>query len=240
MRNDTINSSRSFRRSPFMWPWGAAASAAALAALAARAWQPVAEFALLVNDPVYRGWGVPRGDGHSVFVLPGLLGGDRYLEPLRGWLRRAGYEPVRSGLDRNPGWSEELVDELSALVESEFERTARRVTIIGHSIGGVLARSVAIRRPHTTRHVVALGSPLSMSRGRLPESVHLTAIYTRDDRIVRYPSALAREPGARNIEVRGSHIGLAVNPAVYRRLAYVLPERAEDRAKEADSTERML
>jgi hypothetical protein len=57
----------------------------------------------------------------------------------------------------------------------------------------------------------------------------------------RVPSdALAREPGARNIEVRGSHIGLIVNPAVYRRLGHVLPERAEDRAKEADSTDQML
>jgi hypothetical protein len=40
--------------------------------------------------------------------------------------------------------------------------------------------------------------------------------------------------------VRGSHIGLIVNPAVYRRLGHVLPERAEDRAKEADSTDQML
>jgi triacylglycerol lipase len=240
MAKDTINWSRWSRRSPFMSPVRAAASAAALAAVAARAWQPVAEFALLLNDPVYRGWGVPRGDGHSVLVLPGLLGGDGYLEPLRGWLRRAGYTPVRSGLDRNPGWSEELVGELGALAEREFERTGRRVTIIGHSMGGLLARSMAIRRPHTTRHVVALGSPLSRSRGRLPENVRMTAIYTRDDRIVRYPGALAREPGARNIEVLGSHTGLAVNPAVYRRLAYLLPGRAEDQAREADSTDRMI
>jgi pimeloyl-ACP methyl ester carboxylesterase len=240
MANDTFNRSRWSRRSPFRSPWRAAASAATLAALAARAWQPVAEFALLLNDPVYRGRGVPRGDGHSVLVLPGLLGGDRYLDPLRGWLRRVGYTPLRSGLERNPGWSEELVAELGTLVESEFERAGRRVTIIGHSIGGLLARSVAIRRPHTTRHVVALGSPLSMSRGRLPGNVRMTAIYTRDDRIVGYPDALVREPGARNIEVRGSHIGLVVNPAVYRRLGHLLPERAEDRAKEANSTDQMF
>jgi hypothetical protein len=31
-----------------------------------------------------------------------------------------------------------------------------------------------------------------------------------------------------------------VNPAVYRRLGHVLPEGAEDRAKEADSTDQML
>jgi pimeloyl-ACP methyl ester carboxylesterase len=52
------------------------------------------------------------------------------------------------------------------------------VTIIGHSMGGVMARSIALRRPHTTRHVITLGSPLSMTRGRLPDGVRLTAIHS--------------------------------------------------------------
>jgi triacylglycerol lipase len=151
-----------------------------------------------------------------------------------------GYTPVRSGLDRNPGWSEEVVDELGERVEREFERSGRRVTIIGQSLGGLMGRSVAIRRPHTTRHVIALGSPLRMSRGRLPETVLMTAIYSRDDRIVRYPGGLAQDPGARNLEVRGSHLGLAVNPAVYRRLGHALAGGLEDRAHNARSTDQMV
>ena len=199
---------------------------AALAELAVRAWQPAAELGLLLNDPVYWGWGVPRGDGHPVLVLPGLLGGDEYLRPLRDWLRRVGYAAVRSGIDRNPGWSEELVGELGEIADREFRRGRGPVTIIGHSMGGILGRSVASRRPHLVRHVITLGSPLSMSRSRIPETVRLTAIYSRGDRIVRHPGAMARDPRAENIEVRGSHTGLAFNPEVYRHLARLLSSRS--------------
>ena len=195
----------------------------ALADLTAQAWQPAAEFGALLRDPVFWGWAVPRGDGHPVLVLPGLFAGDGYLQPLRDWLRRVGYTPVRSGLDRNPGWSEELVGELGDIAEREFERSGRRVSIIGHSMGGLLGRSLAIRRPHTTAHVIALGSPLMLGSGRLPESVRLTAIYSRGDRIVRHPGATARDPRAESIEVQGSHTGLAGNPEVYRLLARLLP-----------------
>ena len=199
----------------------------ALAELAATAWQPAAELGMLVQSPVYWGWGVPRGDGHPVLVLPGLMAGDRYLGPLRGWLSRVGYTPVRSELDRNPGWSEEVVKQLGDIAQREFERRGRKVTIIGHSMGGVQGRSIAVRRPHVVRQVIALGSPLGWTRGRLPESVRMTALYSTSDRIVRHPGARSTDPGARNIEVPGSHIGMAFNPAVYRHLATLLPgERA--------------
>lgn len=190
---------------------------------ALRAWQPAAEFGLLVNSPVFWGWGVPRGDGHPVMALPGLLAGDGYLRPLRDWLGRVGYRAVPSGIGRNLGWSEELVGELGDRVQQEYDRGGQRLTLVGHSMGGVLARSVAARRPQIVRHVVALSSPLGWSRGRLPESVRFTAIYSREDRVVRYPGARAQEPGAENIEVRGSHIGMASNPEVYRQLGKLLP-----------------
>jgi pimeloyl-ACP methyl ester carboxylesterase len=194
-----------------------------LSELANEAWEPAAELGLLFADPVFWGWGVRRGDGRPVLVLPGLYGGDRYLGPLRDWLRRIGYKPVRSGLDRNPGWSEELVNELGELAERHFKGSGQRVTIIGHSLGGLQGRSLAVRRPSAVRHVIALGSPLTMTRSPLPGQVRMTAIYSRGDRIVPHPRAMERDPRATNIEVSGSHIGLAFNPAVYRALARVLP-----------------
>src|SRR5258707_9448458 len=76
--------------------------AQALVEIAAHALRPAAEFGLLLEDPVFWGWGVPRGDGHAVLVLPGLFAGDRYLQPLRGWLGRVGHPPILSGLPRHP------------------------------------------------------------------------------------------------------------------------------------------
>jgi pimeloyl-ACP methyl ester carboxylesterase len=194
-----------------------------LANLADEAWRPAAELGLLMIDPVFWGVGARRGDGRSVLVLPGLYGGDRYLGPLRDWLRRIGYSPVASGLDRNPGWSEQLVNDLGELAEAQFRKSGQRVTIIGHSMGGLQGRAVATRRPGTVRHVIALGSPLTLARGRLPKDVRTTAIYSRSDRIVRHPAAMDRDPRAWNIEVSGSHIGLTFNPGVYRALADAIP-----------------
>ena len=203
-----------------------------LADLANEAWKPAAELGLLLIDPVFWGFGVRRGDGRPVLVLPGLHGGDRYLGPLRDWLRRIGYSPVRSGLDQNPGWSEPIVNDLGELAEARFRGAGQRVTIIGHSMGGMQGRAVAVRRPRVVRHVIALGSPLTMARGRLPDEVRMTAIYSRGDRIVRHPAAMARDARATNVEVPGSHIGLTFNPAVYRALAEALhaPDRELIRA----------
>src|ERR1700736_4649992 len=162
--------------------------------------RPITEFGLLLSDPIFWGVGASRGDGHPVLVLPGLYAGDAYLQPLRGWLKRSSYTPMRSGLERNPGWSEELVHELGDLTEAALNRTRRRVTIIGHSMGGVLGRSIAVRRPYAVLRVIALGSPLMMGRERLPETIDMAAIYSRDDAVVRYPHALASERHARNLE----------------------------------------
>lgn len=193
-----------------------------LAGLAADALRPAAELGMLLGDRVFWGRGVARGDGRAVLVLPGLLAGDAYLQPLREWLRRIGYTPVRSGLERNPGWSAELIEELAGRALTASRQGERRITIIGHSMGGLQGRAVAARLPRVVRHVIALGSPLAMARERLPAGVRMTALFSRDDRVVPPPSSLERDPRGKNLEVPGSHIGLPFNPAVYRVLARAL------------------
>jgi pimeloyl-ACP methyl ester carboxylesterase len=181
--------------------------------------RPASEFSALVRSPVFWGAGVPRGDGHSVLVLPGLGGGDGYLVTIRAWLARIGYRPVRSGLRVNPGWSEELVGTLSDLVQEEASRSGRPVSIVGHSMGGLLGRSVAKARPGAVRRVVALASPLGLGTGEMPRSVGFAAIYSPADRVVRHPSGMSRDAGAANIEVRGSHVGVVFNREAYAAIA---------------------
>lgn len=196
------------------------------ARLSAQLARPAVEFSLLLGDPVFWGLGVPRGDGHSVLVLPGL--GDGYLRPLRGWLGRIGYRPVESGIDVNPGWSEELVEGLAGLVEHEFQRSRSKVTIIGHSLGGVFGYVIAAHQPRMIRRIITLASPLRFVRRRLPSAIPVIAFYSRGDLIVRHPAALAPDAHARNIEVDSSHIGMASHPEVYRRLGPLLRRNAND------------
>jgi pimeloyl-ACP methyl ester carboxylesterase len=59
---------------------------------------------------------------------------------------------------------------------------------------------------------------------RLPSpSTQVVSIYSKDDPIV--PPQACPVPGARNVEVRGSHSGLVYNTAVYRELATALADR---------------
>ena len=55
------------------------------------------EIAALQRDPIYRGEGVPRGDGRLVVIIPGLFGSDFYLWPLRRWISRIGFRASTSG-----------------------------------------------------------------------------------------------------------------------------------------------
>jgi pimeloyl-ACP methyl ester carboxylesterase len=152
------------------------------------------EFGMLMADPVFWGWGVQHGDGHSVLALPGLGGGDGYLQPLRTWLWRVGYHPVDSGLEVNPGWSEELLDELAELIEQEFRRSRFKLTTIGHSLGGVLSCALAAYQPHMIRQVITLASPLRYIRGSMSARVPITAFRSRADSIVRYPGGACLGP----------------------------------------------
>jgi len=129
--------------------------------------QAFAEYAELTADPVYAGYGVPRGDGHFVLVLPGLFGNDFYLQPLHLWLNRIGYHPIRSSLLANVGCSERL----TVQVEKELERRRRghlgKVSIIGHSRGGILAWAIAQRLGEDMHNLVLLGSPVGALAGAM-------------------------------------------------------------------------
>ena len=117
------------------------------------------ELAALQLDPCFAGVGLPRGDGRTVLVLPGLFGNDFYLQPLHRWLRRIGYRPASSTLSVNAG----CPDRLRTQVETGLRRTRRRrpgpSALIGHSRGGKLAWASASRLQGEASHLVLLGSP---------------------------------------------------------------------------------
>ncbi len=213
------------------------------------------EYLRLIRDPVYRGIEVPPGLGRPVMLIPGFLAGDWTLRTPFQWLRRMGYRPRMAGVTLNVMYSEvmlrPLIDSLAAL----YKRTGARVSLVGHSRGGVLAMVLAHRRPELVERVITLGSPLNdpfdvhpltmagvraahfynVVRYGHPASVEMrflrdlaaapkvptTSIYSRSDGVVNWKACLRSDINA--IEVQGSHVGLALNPEVYRILAPLLP-----------------
>ena len=119
------------------------------------------ELAHLLASGVFRGRDVPDGDGAPVLLVPGFLAGDVTLAVLHGWLRRSGYRTYRSGIAWNVDCSEAAVRRLDRRLAEIAERTGRRVTVLGHSRGGLFARALGVRRPSRVRRVITLGSPLA-------------------------------------------------------------------------------
>ena len=107
---------------------------------------------------------MPRGDGHSVLVLPGFLASDQSTATLRRYLRFLKYDALPWQLGRNTG-RPEIMQRL--LVERFHELTDDNVklTLIGQSLGGVYARELARLYPDKVRQVITLGSPFGTRRG---------------------------------------------------------------------------
>jgi len=119
------------------------------------------ELSALLRDPVFRGRGVPRGDGRPILLIPGFLSGDWSMTVLQRWLRRIGYKPHMSGIYFNVRASEHMLAGLRRRLSDIHGIDPSRVTLIGHSRGGLLAKVLAQRRPDAIEQVIALGSPLA-------------------------------------------------------------------------------
>lgn len=175
----------------------------------------VPEFAAFVaTAPILRL--APRGDGHPVLVLPGWTADDRSTRTLRWYLRSLGYEVHGWGLGVNEGLTPKLSTGVAGRLARLAERHGRTVSLVGWSLGGVHARTLARRTPASVRGVITLGSPLHLGPGAgRPVPVPATSIYSRTDAIVPYQQSLEPPgPQRENIEVRGSHLGLGHNAAV--------------------------
>ncbi len=112
-------------------------------------------------SPVYWGYGIPRGDGSAVVVVPGFLGMDFYLSELFRWLGGIGYKPFSSRIGFNAECPNLLVQQcLVQSVEHAYRKTGRKVHLIGHSLGGLMARAVATQIPKRVASLITLGAPL--------------------------------------------------------------------------------
>jgi len=120
-----------------------------------------AELLLLHASPVYYGLGIPRGDNSAVVVIPGFLGTDLYVTHLHAWLERIGYRAYLSGIGLNAECPNLLIRyRLAATITKAVEETGRKVHLIGHSLGGIIARSVATQRPKDVASLITLAAPI--------------------------------------------------------------------------------
>lgn len=198
----------------------------------------------------------PRGDGHPVLVLPGFMTSDTSTRVLRRFLKALGYDAHTWNLGRNLGTRAigQQGEHLIARLREIHEETGQTVSLVGWSLGGVMARLLARKAPDAVRQVITLGSPFAgdprasnvwrlyelMSGSRIDDPNHrahlaevaaqpavpCSAIYTKGDGVVAWQNCREVEGDrAENIEVRGSHCGLGVNPSVLYAVADRLAQK---------------
>src|SRR5260370_4951091 len=128
-----------------------------------RLWDPlgIRELCALLRDPVFRGRGVPRGDGRPVLLVPGFLAGDWTLRVMHSWLGRVGYESHLSGILLNVQHSERMISGLRRTVAELARKTGSRISLVGPSRGRVLCQGLSPRPPNNIEQLIALGSPLA-------------------------------------------------------------------------------
>ncbi|MEP0191467.1 MAG: alpha/beta fold hydrolase [Erythrobacter sp.] len=186
---------------------------------------------------------LPRGDGHAVLVIPGFMATNSSTIPMRGLLADLGYDVHGWNSGRNLRVDEELIDQLEAQLDRLHQTSGRPVSLVGWSLGGVLARELAKLHPDKVRMVISLGSPITDDRnhtnaarlfeffnGNEPEQIRggqfnglnvappvpTTSILTKTDGVVHWRGSVQAEGEhpSENIEVYASHCGLGVNPSV--------------------------
>ncbi len=95
-----------------------------------------------------------------VVLVPGFMAGDTTLLLMARHLRKLGYRTYRSTMHANVGCTQEASYALERRIEAISIRRERKVTVVGHSLGGLLARGIACRRPDLVDGIITLGSPM--------------------------------------------------------------------------------
>ena len=179
------------------------------------------------------------GNGSPVMLIPGMFAADRKMAMLRRLLTKAGYEAHGWELGRNlPHRAGLILDRLDARMDEVLAGHDQPITLVGWSLGGLIAREYAKRAPDRVAAVITLGAPFSgnprqnkawrayelAARHRIDASpfaaglatkppVPTTAIWSRRDGVIP-PRAARGLPHERDtaIEVHCGHFGYVCAP----------------------------
>jgi len=179
------------------------------------------------------------GDGRSILVLPGMFTSDRRTRVMRRVLAKAGYDVHGWEMGRHMPGGEEILERVDGRVSHICRDHGQPVTLVGWSLGGLVAREYAKRHPEKVAGVVTLGSPFSgnprsnrawrlwefAAKQKIEDSpfghglgdkppVDTTAIWSARDGIIPPPAARGLEHERdREIEVNSCHFAMACAPS---------------------------
>src|SRR5262249_12309579 len=114
---------------------------------------------------------LPRGRGHVVLVIPAFLTGDAITASLRRFLDQCGYRSFGWGLGINWGPTPGALVELRRRVASLGKIEGGPISVIGVSLGGLLACDMAYDLPDHIRQVITIASPVRLPTATVIEPI---------------------------------------------------------------------
>ncbi len=184
-----------------------------------------------------------HGNGQRVMLFPGWKSHETVMYPLKAYLSKLGYAPEYWGLGINNGKLESYRDKIVAKLKAEDRKD--KLTLIGWSLGGVVAREIAREIPEKISGVVTYGTPViggpaytigakswgaketeriialidELDRAN-PIQVPMSIIFTKNDSIVTWSACLdSISKNVKHYEVKSTHLSLGIDPEVWRIVA---------------------
>ena len=186
-----------------------------------------------------------RGKGRPVLSVPGFFSPDLATARLREFLNAIDFRAYSWELGVNVGPTRTILQGLEQRLAEIAERHGEAPVLIGQSLGGMLARYMAARRPDLVSHLVTMVSPIHLPvptplapfakaaslvwddetyqvLDKIADAppMKLTAIVSRRDGLVDWRSCVpAPAPNVEVLFIDGAHTTIGSNPEVQRALA---------------------
>jgi dienelactone hydrolase len=172
-----------------------------------------------------------KAEGQPVLLIPPFLGTDKSTTFIRKYLKDQGFIPYKWDIGRNYIRKEQIPD-LEKKISKIISDHGQKVSLVGWSAGGLLAKILANRNPDMVAQIITIGSPVwglkgmnsnadrlyELTRGKsklegnedlLPTveaipAVPITCIYTKTDGIV--PWKYCCEAESRREDIRNIQV----------------------------------
>ncbi len=188
------------------------------------------------------------GNQQKVMLFPGWMSPELSMYPMKNFLQKLGFNASYWDLGINYGKIEAYRDEIVSRLKSEPSK--EKVTLIGWSLGGVVAREVARTMPEKISSVITYGTPIvggpkytigakfwdkketkrisklikQMDKTN-PLKVPISIVFTKNDSFVSWEACLDKKSkNVKHYEVKSTHLSLGIDPKVWQIVAHHMEE----------------
>jgi pimeloyl-ACP methyl ester carboxylesterase len=186
-----------------------------------------------------------RGQGEPVLLVPAFLSPDVSTAAIRKFLLQQGFAPEPWGCGINFGPTPGALSNLRACICASAERHGRKISVVGISLGGTLAREASKRCSNCVERLITVASPVNLpvitplaplaklaslfwdadmkrAAARVAElpPIPVTAIFSQSDGIVDWRACVPL-PSVQTevVALSGDHMTMGSNPEVLRVIA---------------------